>query len=300
MMKKLLPVATVVAAMSSMAAIATAQDPVAADYEETPLFIETFGTGASPGYTGRWDFLELLTEQGFFGSVSTPEIITSTPGTLNAAWVTADPVADSESGAVLRMGNLASTLGTNAGLNYWICDNTQADGSGDDLTELVDYRAVARVYLPTPTDAPQRWQVGLIAHSGATGTLFETSNFYNTTSTGIGPGFGARGVVGGTQAFPTTAAVSTSGWYEISIMVLGDRIAIAVDADGDGTIDESDPLEYQVFNRNTDNPAQGAIGFFTVGNEAESVSFDLRPLLIDRVAVYLPVEETSAGDWNLY
>jgi hypothetical protein len=282
-----------------------AQDPVAADFEATPSFTEDFGTAATPGYVGRWNFLPLLTTQSYFSSVSTPTILTATPGTLNANWVTNNPVAGSTSGAVLAMGNLASTAATTFGLNYWICDNSAADGSGTDFTTLTDYRAVARVYLPSVADAPGRFQVGLIAHSGATGTLFETSNFYNTSSTGIGPGFGARGVLGGTQAFPTTSALATSGWRLISIMIKGDRVAIGVDANGDNTIDESDPLEYQVYDRNTANPANGPFGFFTVGT-VDGVTLDERPLLIDWVSVYLPATPPppppplSAENWSMY
>ena len=105
----------------------------------------------------------------------------------------------------------------------------------------------------------------------------------------------------GTAALAGTSALTTSKWTLLSAMVdMSDadsanwRLAICVDANGDGTLDEADPLEY--FASPLDpTKIVGSFGTFTVGD----VNSDNFPLFVDTVDYYLPVS-SDVNDWTLY
>lgn len=294
MIRSIFVAAAVAVAFAPAAVLA---QPSAADFEPTPFFRDDFNAGGSAAPTGRWvlDAANIVSPATQVG----PSFVSATPGTLPAAILALDPVASSSDSRVMVLGNSSTTNGTDFGLNYVICDNSEAAGTGDDFTALTNYRVVARVFLyGTAEVASDRWQVGPYVHAASGGTdLFRASAFYNSGATGGGPGFGMRGAstpnAQGLNVIAGTSALATGGWRLMSVMVNGDALAICVDANNDGTLDESDPAEYLALGRRAADEADGAFGFFSVG----TVSNNVRPLLVDWVEVYALQAPLTADNW---
>lgn len=267
----------------------------ATEFETTPVLVETFA-GGTP--VGKWEL-----DPGNVAGAAAGQYVTSTPAGVNATVTALNPVGSSSDGACMMMGNPVSTNGSLFGLDYMRCINSKADSTGADFTaaSFKKYRVVASLYLFTPTQIATRWQVGPYLFGGA--DLFRACSFYNTFTTGIGPGFGYRGATVANALLPGTSALTTSRWTKMSVMVdatdadsANHRLSICVDANGDGTLNESDPLEYISLSLNSTR-TQGPPGIFTVGD----VNSDGFPLFIDTVEVYGGIVATSAqGDWTLY
>ncbi len=281
------------AALSLAAASSFGQDLKAAEFEATPAFTETFAGGAT---VGQWE----LDPANFEGSVPAT-YVTATPTGVAPAVTALNPVGSSSDGGVMFQGNPSSTNGTIAGLNYMRCINSAANGSGTDFTAATNnkYRVVASIYLYSPTEIAARWQVGPWLFNRP--SLFRACSFYNTNSLGGGPGFGYRGATVANAALPGTAAISSPRWTKMSVMVDATnvdpamwRIAISVDANGDGTLSETDPLEYISLTLAAD-VTPGPFGIFTVGE----VNSDGFPLFTDTVEYY-PGLASDVEAWALY
>lgn len=271
----------------------SAQNLTASEFHATPDFVETFAGGAT---VGKWEL-----DPSNIAGASPPVYVTSTPGGVNAIVTGLNPVGSSSDGGCMMVGNPSSTNDTLFGLDYIRCVNSLAAGTGEDYTAATfnKYRVVARLYLFTDVQKPERWQVGPFLFAG---NLFRACSFYNTNATGFGPGFGYRGEVGGNAALPGTAALTVSGWTLMSVMVdatavdpAQHRLSICVDANRDGNLNEADPLEYFSGILDSVNRPQGPFGIFTVGE----VNSDGFPLFVDTVELYkAPVAAVS--DWSLY
>jgi hypothetical protein len=259
--------------------------------------VENFAGGAA---TGQWEL-----DPSNLSGAAAPTFITATPGGIDATYAAANPVGSSSDGGVMMMGNASSTAGTLFGLNYVRCTNSQSGGGGIDLTAEAEYRVVARIYLPSVAmlgGGDPRFQVGPYVYAG---DLFRTSAWYNSGTTGGGPGFAYRGMTTAQVivAPGTVESGAGAGWYDLEVMVAESttanqaRAAVGFDANRNGTIDESDPLEF-VTGLAIDTSAKpaGPPGIFAVG----LVSNDLYPLLVDTVSVYLPSASASAQGWELY
>lgn len=272
-----------------LASFSFGQELTASEFESTPAFTETFAGGAT---VGHW----VPAAGNLIGAVE-GTYITTTPASV-AQTVKDLNIVEGTDG-VMMLGNDSSSNGSLFGLDYMHCVNSKDDETGDDFSALAKYRVVAKMYLFTPTQKPERWQVGPIANTSS--DLFYACAFYNTSSTGGGPGFGLRGVSGNTSVVPGTTAITESGWYKLSIMVdttdvdtANWRIAICVDANHDDTLDEADPLEYLTGDLLAAKPA-GPFGVFTVGE----VNTDGFPLFTDEVSLYLPAT-SGLQDWAIY
>lgn len=289
MLKRLflfIPAASLVSSLSAVPLSST-------EFQASPSFTDNFAGGAS---TGKWEV-----DPGNAGG-SAPQFVTSTPAGVNATVTTLNPVASSSDGGVMMVGNPTSTNGTLFGLDYVRCTNSLANGTGDDYATTVPskMRVVARIYLFSSSDKSARWQVGPYLNGGA--DLFRPCAFYNTNATGGGPGFGWRGATVANGAISGTSAIATSGWRLMSVMMDATdptpanwRLAIGVDANGNGIIDETDPLEYVALTLNsTRTPAP--FGIFTVG-EGNSDGF---PVFVDSVQMYKPLATAGVPDWTLY
>lgn len=306
-MKRFAALAGVLAIAS--ASVAVAQGPVAADYEATPFFTETFA-GGTP--TGLWQ-----PDPGMTVPMVAATFVTATPGTINAAFVTANPLATATGGGAMMMGNLSSTAGTDFGLNYMRVVNTLANGSGQDLKGMTEYRMVARLWLPSEaqvggSSGSVRYQVGPYGYGGS---LFRPGIWYNTGSTGLGPGFGQRGDQDGNSVL-VSGALATGRWTKMEVMFMEDGVdanlvnmSVGVDTNGDGNIDENDANEFFSTGLNflktvrglVDLPATApenspAPGIFTVG----VISSDIFPLFVDSVELYAKAAVSSTTGWELY
>lgn len=269
----------------------------AADFSPTAAFTENFAGGAP---TGKWG---LDPASAAVAETIEATYVTSTPSGINAAVVTLNPVASASNQACMMMGNMSAGAGTHYGLQYMRCTNSLANETGMDFTATTmnKYRIVARLYLyGTEIYGEPRWQVGPWLFNR--GSLFRACSFYNTGSTGAGPGFGWRGATVSNGIITGTAALTASRWTLMSVMVdatdtdpANHKLAIAVDANGNGTFDEADPLEYQLFSLNTEC-TPGPFGIFTVGD----VFKDTHPLFVDWVELYLPGGPSNVNDWTLY
>jgi len=284
-------------AFCGLSSVSFGQELKAVEFEASPSFTENFAGGAA---VGQWELDPALPALSVT-NVSVPTFVTSTPSGVDPVVTALNPVASSEDGGVMYQGSPASTSGSNFGLNYFRCLNSLANGSGESFETLDKYRVVARHYLFTPAQKPQRWQVGPYAFFNAS-NLFRPASFYNTNATGGGPGFGTRGSTSGTVVIPGTAVIATSGWTEMSVMVdatdaepANHRVSYCVDANRDGTLDENDPLEYISLTLNSSLYTPGPFGVFTVG-EVYSDGF---PLFTDWVKLYKP-SLAKVEDWTLY
>lgn len=280
---------TLCAGLGVLGLAASAAALSASDFEDTPFFVETFN-----GPVGKWEIDPDNNQAG-----------------VTAATFGASPVAGSADNAVMIQGNLSSTYGTAFGLNYMRCVNSKADGTGEDFTQLKKYRVVARLYLYAPSDITSpnnRWQVGPFALDRSGGNaLFRASAFYNAFTVGLGPGFGYRAYHDGSADVNSglisgTSALSTSRWTLMSVMVdMTDadpanwKLALCVDADGDGILEEDNPLEY-LSTRLASTATAGPPGIFTVGD----VHSDQNPLYVDTVELYKEVTSSSVNEWSLY
>lgn len=282
-----------VAASLGVASSSYGQNLVAAEFEPLPAFTETFAGGAT---VGQWE----LDPANLAGAVPAT-YVTSTPSGVAPAVTTLDPVASSVDNGVMYQGNPSSTNGSLFGLNYMRCINSLANGSGEDFTLATfnKYRMVARIYLYSPAQIPDRWQVGPWVFNRP--SLFRAGAFYNTNSLGGGPGFGYRGGTITNGPLPGTSALTAPRWTLMSVMVdhtdvdpANHRLSICVDANGDGLLDETDPLEYISLTLAAD-AEPGPFGIFTVGN-ANSDTF---PLFTDTVQIFKPVL-SDVADWTLY
>lgn len=278
---------------------AYSQIPPTADmYESTPFFTDDFNKGGVPAPEGRWiidpDLAAVVTT-----TLQPPQFVGSTPSGLDPAYATYQPVENNPSGdhAVMLVGNLSADLGTNYGLSYIDLADPNSTGSGTAFETLKNYRFVANIFYLGINQTTARFQGGLYVHAGVgQPSLFLAGCFHNTSSTGGGPGFGVRGVVGGTALIPSTVPIADARWTKMSIMVLNDSVAICVDANGDGTLDESDPLEYQSYDRDTAFIDHGYPSVWTVGD----ISSDVMPMLVDDVQLYSVKVPTAATNWTLY
>ncbi|MBN1477444.1 hypothetical protein JXA47_11875, partial [Candidatus Sumerlaeota bacterium] len=262
-----------------------AQDPTFADFDSTPVFTDDFNAGGSPGPNGDWIIDADLAGFGFPSALQPPQFVGSLPAGLDAAFA-GDPVANNPSGdsAVMLVGNLSADAGTHFGLAYIDLADPVAGSGNNSYETLTNYRFDATIFCLGTGDTFDRFQVGLYVHAGVgQPDLFRAGVFHNTSSDGSGPGFGVRGVATGSQTYPTPNPIANGRWVRMSIMVLGDRIATVVDANGDQILDESDPNEYQVWDRDTADIANGYPAVWTVGE----VSSDVKPLFVDDVALYL-------------
>ena len=288
------------AATIGLAGLATAQ-PTSANFESTPFFTDTFAGGTA---TGLWELDPDLTGAVTPSVLNAPTFTTTTPSGIDPDIVSADPVASTD--GVMVVGNDSADFGTHFGLIYAIATNSQADGNGDDLTLLENYKLEARLWLVGTSEysgTNDRFQVGPYFHAGsaaggAGGDLFRGSVWYNVGTTGGGPGVLWRGLDDATANLGTnTAALSSGAWRWFSILVLNDTIAVGYDANGDGTIDEGDPNEFNnTLTRDTTDAAVGTFGIFGVGD----VSSDVHPLFVDEVRVYDTFELAGAEAWEMY
>ncbi|MFH0792994.1 MAG: hypothetical protein V2A74_03060, partial [bacterium] len=143
--------------------------PNASDYSATPVFTDDFKKGGVPAPQGNWKIDPQLA-LSFPGLLAAPQFVGSTPGGLNAAFVSANPVgtAPAADNAVMMVGNTAA----NNAATYGICYNIlYGPTAGDDATTfgaLKNYRFVARLYLAGTSQTTGRFQVGVYCHSGIT------------------------------------------------------------------------------------------------------------------------------------
>jgi hypothetical protein len=272
-----------------------AQDPTFADFDSTPVFTDDFNAGGSPGPNGDWIIdADLI---GVLGAslLAAPQFVGTLPAGLDAAFA-GDPVANNPSGdsAVMLMGNLDADNASTFGLNYIDLADPVAGSGNNSYETLTDYRFDASVYFLGTSDTTGRFQGGLYVHAGiGQADLYRAGVWHNADSggSGGGPGFGVRGVIqgadpaDGSHDYPTPSPLVNGRWVDMSIMVLGDRIATVIDVNGDNILDESDPNEYQVWGRDTVTPdlASGYPAVWAVGE----ISSDVKPLFVDDVALYL-------------
>lgn len=306
-MKRFAALAGVLAVAST--SIALAQGPVAANYESTPFFTETFASGTP---TGEWE-----ADPGMTVPMVAATYVTATPGTINAAFVTANPLATATGGGAMMMGNLSSTAGTDFGLNYMRVVNTLANGTGEDLTALTEYRMVASLWLPSEAQVggsagSVRYQVGPYGYGGS---LFRPGVWYNTGTTGLGPGFGQRGDQDGNSVL-VSGALAAGRWTKMEVMFMEDgtdtdlvHMSVGVDTNGDNNIDENDANEFFSTGLNFLKSVRGVVaapavspdnvpapGIFTVG----VISSDIFPLFVDSVELYKKATVSSTTGWELY
>jgi len=289
----------ILAGVATLAASAYAQVPPTADkYESTPFFTDDFNRGGVPAPQGRWiidpDLAAVVTT-----TLQPAQFVGSTPSGLDASYATFQPVENNPSGdsAVMLVGNLSADAGVHFGLSYIDLADPDPTGSGTSYETLVNYRLVAKLFYLGTNQTAERFQAGVYAHAGVgQPDLFRAGPFHNTSATGGGPGFGVRGVVGGTQAIPSTVPIADARWTLVSVMVLDDSVAICVDANGDDILDESDPLEYQSYDRDPADNAYGYPAVWTVG----VISSDVFPLFVDDVELYSKLVPAAAENWTLY
>lgn len=269
--------------------------PVRSDYPATPFFVETFQLGGNAQSNGRWEIDPDMVGLFAPGILSEPTFVSQTPGGLHSSYSGSLPVENAPSGdnSVMMVGNASSSFATHEGnLLITLLDPDRNSGLLRYAT-LTDYRVEAEIYVPGADDVADRCQAGLMAHAGSDQPeYFRPGVYHNTSSEGGGPGFGVRGMAPGNNGqIPPGVILSQGRWITLSVMTLGDQIAVEVDLDLNGS-----PDLYSSRPRNTSDRPFGAPGIFVAG----VVSSDEFPVFIDEVRLYAPDPPLTASLWQMF
>jgi hypothetical protein len=255
----------------------------------------TVGSTAGPnlGYIRDPDLIAYATGGGFADKISEPRFYSTYPGGWSSDDLGTDydpdPIAGNPSGdhTVMGIGNLIADLAQTVGLCY--IDIAAASPGGPDIfLTHEDYKFRAYIYFLGTNDTANRYQGGLYLRAGSgQPDLFCFGPFHNASADGGGPGFGYRGSAAGTTELNYTSPLTDGRWVLMEVEAVGTFGSVGADVDGDGTINESDPGEYQTnIELDSADNLNGYPSFWCVSGYSATGYSDQSPMLIDDVELW--------------